>query len=120
MWMANLSTGSWRSAYQNTSKIGHPAERSNLEFLIGLRNKIEHRQLPELDPALYGECQAALINFDDFITSEFGIRHALSESLAVSLQFSRSIPPQKATALSWDRWCRFASNLRRGADYDAK
>jgi Domain of unknown function (DUF3644) len=30
----------------------NPPERRNLEFLIGLRNKIEHRHLPELDPAL--------------------------------------------------------------------
>ena len=28
----------------------NPPERQNLEFLIGLRNKIEHRHLPELDP----------------------------------------------------------------------
>jgi hypothetical protein len=35
-----------------------PPERKNLEFLIGLRNKIEHRHLPGLDPALYGECQS--------------------------------------------------------------
>jgi hypothetical protein len=34
-----------------------PAERKNLEFLIGLRNKVEHRLLPELDAALYGECE---------------------------------------------------------------
>jgi hypothetical protein len=38
-----------------------PPERRNLEFLIGLRNKIEHRHLPELDAGLYGECQAALL-----------------------------------------------------------
>jgi len=30
-----------------------PAGRKNLEFLIGLRNKVEHRHLPELDAALY-------------------------------------------------------------------
>src|SRR4030095_15550496 len=38
----------------------HPPERKNLEFLIGLRNKIEHRHLPALDPALYGEGHAGL------------------------------------------------------------
>jgi hypothetical protein len=37
-------------------------ERHNLEFIVGLRNKIEHRDLPELDASLYGECQAALLN----------------------------------------------------------
>jgi hypothetical protein len=77
----------------------NPPERANLTFLVGLRNKIEHRHLPELDATLYGECQAALMNFDDFLSREFGTRYSLNESLALSLQFSRSIPPQKAAAL---------------------
>ncbi len=77
----------------------NPPERANLQFLIGLRHKIEHRHLPELDASLYGECQAALMNFDELITRECGVRYSLSESLAFSLQFSKSIPPQKAAAL---------------------
>jgi hypothetical protein len=32
----------------------NPPEKKNLEFMIRLRNKIEHRNHPELDPALYG------------------------------------------------------------------
>src|SRR5207244_4116767 len=52
----------------------HPPERKNLEFLIGLRNKIEHRNLPELDAALYGECQASLLNLEDMLAAEFGQR----------------------------------------------
>ncbi len=77
----------------------NPPERTNLQFLIALRHKIEHRHLPELDPALYGECQAALLNFEDLLSREFGARYALTETLAISLQFSKSIPPQKATAM---------------------
>jgi hypothetical protein len=50
----------------------NPAPRKNLEFLIGLRNKIEHRHLPELDPSLYGECQAALLNLEEIIVKTFG------------------------------------------------
>ena len=42
-------------------KNKHPPVRKNIEFLLGLRNKIEHRHLPALDPILYGECQAALM-----------------------------------------------------------
>ena len=76
----------------------NPAERKNLEFLLGLRNKIEHRHLPHLDASLYGECPAALMNFEDMIVSEFGKRYALSEQLAVSLQFSRITPPEKKKA----------------------
>jgi len=76
----------------------HPPERRNLEFLVGLRNKIEHRHLPELDPALYGECQAALLNLETFLVSEFGQRYALAEQLAVSLQFSQMLPEEKLKA----------------------
>ncbi len=76
----------------------NPAERKNLEFLIGLRNKIEHRYLPELDPTLYGECQAALLNLEEMIVTNFGNKYALTEQLAVALQFSQEIPPEKKAA----------------------
>jgi hypothetical protein len=73
----------------------NPPERKNLEFLLGLRNKIEHRHLPELDVSLYGECQAALLNLEGLLTQEFGQKYALVEQLAVSLQFSQTIPAEK-------------------------
>jgi hypothetical protein len=76
----------------------NPAARQNLKFLIGLRNKIEHRHLPDLDPALYGECQAALMNLEEFLVAEFGARWGLAEDLAVSLQFSTSVPAPKRAA----------------------
>ena len=71
----------------------------NLEFFLGLRNKIEHRYYPELDPALYGECQAMLMNFEDVLTQEFGPDMALQEQVGVSLQFSALRPSQQAEAL---------------------
>lgn len=83
----------------------NPPERKNLEFLIGLRNKIEHRHLPELDSSLYGECQSALMNLEEYLVSHFGSSQALGEQLAVSLQFSRVIPSEKrrvARALATD------------------
>ncbi len=76
----------------------HPPERKNLEFLIGLRNKIEHRDLPNLDAGLYGECQAALLNLEEYVVAEFGERYALADELAVSLQFSHLIPIEKRRA----------------------
>ena len=76
----------------------NPPERKNLEFLIGLRNKIEHRHLPDLDAGLYGECQAALLNLEELLTSEFGLRYALAEQLAVSLQFTQLVPSEKKKA----------------------
>lgn len=79
------------------SDSGNPV-KVNLEFLIALRNKIEHRHLPELDPSLYGECQAALMNFEELLTAKFGEKYALSEQLAVSLQFTRQMPDAKKQA----------------------
>lgn len=61
---------------------------SNLKFLIGLRNKIEHRYVPTIDGHVVGECQAALLNFDDILTQEFGEYYALKEFISVPLQTS--------------------------------
>jgi hypothetical protein len=77
----------------------NPPERKNLEFMIRLRNKIEHRNQTELDPALYGECQAMLMNFEEMIEKEFGREHALAESLSVSLQFSNLRQEEQREAL---------------------
>ena len=77
----------------------HPPERKNLEFLLGLRNKIEHRHLPQLDSTLYGECQAALINLERYIIQEFGNQYGLEESLSVSLQFSNVRPSEQQKAI---------------------
>jgi hypothetical protein len=76
----------------------NPPERKNLEFLVGLRNKIEHRHLPELDSGLYGECQSSLMNLEDLLESEFGGKYAMAEQLAVALQFTRAVPKEKRKA----------------------
>lgn len=77
----------------------NPPERENLLFMLKLRNKIEHRDYPELDPALYGECQAMLMNLEDTLVQEFGEERALAESLGVALQFSALRPSQQAKAI---------------------
>lgn len=79
-------------------KSANPPERQNLEFLIGLRNKIEHRHLPHIDPSVYGECQAALINLETLLVTEFGRKFALAEQLGIALQFSQLIPDEKSQA----------------------
>lgn len=76
----------------------NPPERKNLEFLIGIRNKIEHRHLPQLDATLYGECQSCLMNLEEFLVTQFGAKHALEESLAISLQFSQVMPSERQRA----------------------
>ena len=64
--------------------------RKNLEFFIKLRNKIEHRHIEkrEIDVLIFGECQALLYNYENFIVELFGNKYALHESLVYSLQFS--------------------------------
>ncbi len=62
--------------------------RANIETLIKLRNKIEHRFLPELDSHVFGECQSCLFNYEKLLVNEFGSEHAINSSLAFSLQFS--------------------------------
>jgi hypothetical protein len=64
---------------------GNPV-RKNLEFFIPLRNRIEHRSMPELDASIFGECQAMLLNFDEMLEKEFGAKYCLRESLSFSLQ----------------------------------
>ena len=60
--------------------------RKNLGFFIPLRNKIEHRSMPELDSSIFGECQALLLNFDELLEKEFGTRYCIRECLSFSLQ----------------------------------
>lgn len=64
-------------------------EKANLNFLVGLRNKIEHRSLPAIDLAVAGECQSALSNFESILVEEFGDTHALTANLAFSMQLTR-------------------------------
>lgn len=64
------------------------AVRANLEFFIALRNKIEHRftkHQEELALAVGGRSQALLLNFEEELTSQFGIKHSLATSLRFPL-----------------------------------
>jgi len=78
----------------------HSPVRENLRFLIGLRNKIEHRSMPELDHHIFGECQACLFNFEDLLLKEFGAKHAINDSLALALQFSHLRDLHQAKAIA--------------------
>jgi hypothetical protein len=62
------------------------AIRRNLDFFVRLRNRIEHRYVPAIDPHVAGECQALLLNFDELLVSEFGNYYAIRDSISVPLQ----------------------------------
>jgi len=76
----------------------NPPVRTNLEFFVKLRNRIEHRSMPGIDIAIFGECQALLFNFEDLLVTEFGERYALNESLSLALQFSHHRHENQQTA----------------------
>lgn len=80
-------------------KTDNPAMRRNLEFFVGLRNKIEHRSMPALDADIFGECQSMLMNFESMICSEFGDRYAINGGLSLALHFSRTAPKPKAMSV---------------------
>jgi hypothetical protein len=84
---------------QQYFKDKNPPQRKNLEFFIKLRNKIEHRFLPELDVTIFGECQALLMNFEALLCEAFGDRQALSASLAFALQFSKTTTTTQQKAM---------------------
>lgn len=65
--------------------------KSNLNFFIKLRNKIEHRHIDrdEIGIMIFGECQSLLYNYENTLIDFFGEDYALNESLAFSIQFSR-------------------------------
>jgi hypothetical protein len=80
-------------------KDQNPAIRKNLEFFIGLRNKIEHRFLPDLDLDIFGECQAMLLNFETLLSQEFGPKQVVGTNFPFALQFSRITQPEQQKAM---------------------
>lgn len=64
------------------------AVRKNLEFFIGLRNRIEHRHTRSdmtLALAVGGQAQALLLNFEEELTATFGTDHTLAARLRLPL-----------------------------------
>lgn len=96
--------------------------RQNIEFFVGLRNKIEHRFAPEIDIDVFGECQSYLMNFEHVLVTEFGLAYALADNLVFALQFSKIRSTEQITALkkSQSKHLReiqeYIHNFRRGLD----
>jgi hypothetical protein len=74
--------------------------KKNLEFFIKLRNKVEHRSIPEIDSNIFGECQSMLLNFDEMLSKEFGESSCIREVLSFSLQLFPSTQNLNAAVLS--------------------
>lgn len=61
--------------------------RNNLEFLIGLRNQVEHKKATGLDSYLSARYQACALNFNAYLKKLHGEKYGLDQNLALSLQF---------------------------------
>ena len=62
--------------------------KNNLNFLIGLRNQIEHRKASGLDSYLSARYQACALNLNFYLKKLHGDKYGLDNNLALSLQFS--------------------------------
>lgn len=66
----------------------------NLDFIIKLRNEIEHAVYAEIDKTgidLFGECQALLLNYESALTNEFGEDRGLPSHFGLAIQFSKKL-----------------------------
>jgi hypothetical protein len=61
--------------------------KTNLRFLIGLRNEIEHQSTTRIDDAVGAELQACCLNFNDALKKHFGPQFGLEKRLPIALQF---------------------------------
>ncbi len=62
--------------------------KNNLEFLIGLRNQVEHKKATGLDSYLSARYQACALNFNSYLKTLHGEKFGLDQNLALSLQFA--------------------------------
>ncbi len=94
----------------------------NIEFFIPLRNKIEHRFMPELDDEVFGECQALLHNFEYLLLKEFGTKYAIRENLVFVLQFANTYPLSLGKGISvtqnkgFEKIRAYITNFRNSLD----
>lgn len=61
--------------------------KTNLSFLIGLRNEIEHQSTNRVDDAVGAELQSCALNFNDALKEFFGKQFGLEKRLPIALQF---------------------------------
>ncbi|MBX5157691.1 DUF3644 domain-containing protein [Rhizobium sp. NZLR8] len=61
--------------------------KTNLRFLIGLRNEIEHQSTSRIDDAVGAELQSCCLNFNEALKEHFGHQFGLEKRLPIALQF---------------------------------
>lgn len=86
-----------RCVRERWAQDSHPVRR-NLEFFIGLRNRIEHRHQDAIGIAVAGHAQAMILNFETELTGAFGPEEGLADRLRFPV-FVSSITPEGAEAI---------------------
>lgn len=73
--------------------------KTNLDFIIGIRNEVEHQMTNVLDQAISAKLQACALNYNHCLTEWFGKKNGIENELVMSIQFS-GIDPVKQRELS--------------------
>ncbi len=74
--------------------------KNNLEYLIEIRNEIEHRCTQKIDADISAKLQACCMNFNQYIKETFGDALGLDKDLSFALQFSHLNLEQQKTMAS--------------------
>ena len=90
--------------------------KSNLRFLIGLRNEIEHHRSAGVDEELTGRYLACCLNFEQAICTLFGPEYSLGTEMAVALQFRDLSAVPEATEAQHPLPANVASYLQKFDD----
>jgi hypothetical protein len=69
---------------------------ANREFIIELRNEIEHRSTSRIDDAVSAKLQACCLNFNDATIKQFGPQFSFERRLPIALQFVTFDSEQRA------------------------
>jgi len=95
--------------------------RRNLEFFIGLRNRIEHRHQEAIGLAVAGHAQAMILNYENELVASFGVEEGLADRLRFPV-FVSSITPEGVDAIKRMRaklpakTLRFINDFHEGLD----
>lgn len=66
--------------------------KTNLNFIIGIRNEVEHQMTNVLDQAISAKLQACALNYNHCLTEWFGKKNGIENELVMSIQFSGADP----------------------------
>jgi hypothetical protein len=86
-----------RCVRQRWPQTNDPVRR-NLEFFIGLRNRIEHRFQDAIGVAVAGHAQAMILNFESELVAQFGQDEGLADRLRFPV-FLSSLTPSGVEAV---------------------